>query len=82
MTDRPRHPMTPVRRNSGESLRIKASEIFQEKTKRSEAVFEQMQTERAISDAKTAKLRTLRLAKEAAAREQATGPDGIKCSKF
>ena len=39
-----------------------------EKEKRSEAVFEQMQTERVISDAKTAKLRALRLAKEEADR--------------
>lgn len=68
---RPRHPLTPRLRNSSSSKvsRAKASEFFDEKKKRSEAVFEQMQTERVIGDAKTAKLRALRLAKEAADRE-------------
>jgi hypothetical protein len=61
--------MMPPPRSRSESLRNKASEFFQEKKKRTEAVFEQMQTERVISDAKTAKLRALRLAKEALDRE-------------
>jgi hypothetical protein len=71
MTDRERHPMTPPSRNTRESLRHKAGEFSKEKEKRSAAVFEQMQTERGISDAKTAKLRALRLAKEDADREAA-----------
>lgn len=71
MTDRPRNPLVPPPRNRSEALRNKASEFFQEKQKRSEAFFEQMQTERVVSDAKTAKLRALRLAKEAADRESA-----------
>ena len=73
MTDslRARHPMAPPLRNSSnrEKQRIAASGFFNEKKKRNEAVFEQMQTERVISDAKTAKLRALRLAKEAADRD-------------
>ena len=51
-----------------DGLRDKAAVFSREKEKRSEAVFEQMQTERVISDAKTAKLRALRLAKEEADR--------------
>ena len=69
MTDRERHPMTPPPRNTRDALRNKAGEFFKEKEKRSAAIFEQMQTERVISDAKTAKLRALRLAKEEAERE-------------
>ena len=69
MTDRERHPMMPPPRNTRDALRNKASEFFKEKEKRSAAVFEQMQTERVISDAKTAKLRALRLAKEETERE-------------
>lgn len=76
MTDHERHPMTPPPRNARENLRDKASEFFREKEKRSAAVFEQMKTERVISDAKTAKLRALRLAKEAADREAALSADG------
>ena len=71
MADRERHPMTPPPRNPRDALRNKANEFFKEKEKRSAAVFEQMQTERVISDAKTAKLRALRLAKEDADREAA-----------
>ena len=70
MNDRERHPMTPPPRNNNnrDGLRDKAAVFSREKEKRSEAVFEQMQTERVISDAKTAKLRALRLAKEEADR--------------
>ena len=74
MTDRERHPMTPPPRNprdTRDSVRPKAGEFFKEKEKRSAAVFEQMQTERVISDAKTAKLRALRLARDDAEREAA-----------
>ena len=73
MTDRERHPMTPMSTASrtARDLRDKASEFSREKEKRSAAVFEQMQTERVIIDAKTAKLRALRLAKEHADREAA-----------
>ncbi|HEY8950218.1 MAG TPA: hypothetical protein VIM56_15140 [Rhizomicrobium sp.] len=75
MTDRERHPMTPPPRNTRDNARHKAGEFFKEKEKRSAAVFEQMQTERDLSDAKTAKLRALRLAKEAADREAAQPAD-------
>jgi len=75
MNDRPRHPMMPPPRNPREALRDKASEFFKEKEKRSAAVFEQMKTERVISDAKTAKLRALRLAKEQADREATPAAD-------
>jgi hypothetical protein len=74
MTDRERHPMMPPPRNTREALRNKAGEFFKEKEKRSAAVFEQMQTARDISDAKTAKLRALRMAKEEADRENTRGP--------
>jgi hypothetical protein len=70
-TSHPRHPMMPPPRNERDPLRDKANEFFKEKEKRNAAVFEQMQTERVISDAKTAKLRALRLAKEEADREAA-----------
>jgi len=68
MTDRERHPMMPPPRNTRDAQRHKADAFFKEKQRRSAAVFEQMQTERVISDAKTAKLRALRLAKEDADR--------------
>jgi len=74
MTDRERHPMTPPPRNDRndrDTQRHKAEGFFKEKEKRSAAVFEQMQTDRAVSDAKTAKLRALRLAKEDADRAAA-----------
>jgi hypothetical protein len=76
MTDRERHPMMPLPRNNRENLRDKASEFFKEKETRRAAVFEQMKTERVVSDARTAKLRALRLAKEAADREAAPSADG------
>ena len=66
-----RHPMMPPSRNTRDSLRQKASQFFKEKETRNAAVFEQMQTERVIGDAKTAKLRALRLAKEDADRQAA-----------
>lgn len=47
-------------------LRRKALQHQTEKDNRKAAIFEEMQTERVISDAKTAKLRALRLAKEQA----------------
>ena len=75
MSDRERHPMMPPPRNPRDALRNKASEFFKEKEKRSAAVFEQMQTERVVSDAKTAKLRALRLARDEAERNDGE-PDG------
>jgi hypothetical protein len=49
-----------------DGLRRKALQHQTEKDNRKAAIFEEMQTERVISDAKTAKLRALRLAKEQA----------------
>jgi UDP:flavonoid glycosyltransferase YjiC (YdhE family) len=49
-----------------ESLRKKAQQHFTEKENRKAEIFREMETERSLSDAKTAKLRALRLAKEAA----------------
>lgn len=69
MSERERHPMMPPPRNDRDGRRHKAEGFFKEKDRRNAAVYEQMQTERAISDAKTAKLRALRLAKEEAERE-------------
>ena len=66
-TSRQRHPMTPPPRNP-EQKRHKASGFAKQKEKHSTAVFQQLHTERVISDAKTAKLRALRLAKEEADR--------------
>lgn len=63
MTDRERHQIPPLRR-SRDDLRQKAGEFFKEKKKPGTTVYEEMQTERVISDAKIAKLRSLRLAKE------------------
>ncbi len=72
MTDSPdrRNPMSPPARDRS-GARQKASDFFKPKEARSAAFFEQMQTERVIGDAKTAKLRALRLAKEDADREAA-----------
>lgn len=53
-------PNAPDRDN----VRRKASEIFKVKESRTAAIYQQMETERTLSDAKTAKLRALRLAKE------------------
>ena len=49
-----------------DGLRRKALQHQTEKDNRKAVIFEEMQTERVISDAKTAKLRALRLAKEQA----------------
>jgi hypothetical protein len=49
-----------------DGLRRKALQHQTEKDDRKTAIFEEMQTERVISDAKTARLRALRLAKERA----------------
>lgn len=69
-TSRPNHS-TPQR---GDRLRDKANEFFAEKKKRSEVIFEQMQTDRTLSDAKIAKLRALRLARDDAERDAAEKP--------
>jgi hypothetical protein len=72
MTDDPnqRHPQSEPPRDR-EAQRRKALDFFKEKGDRKTAIFQQMETERAIGDAKTAKLRALRLAKEDADREAA-----------
>jgi hypothetical protein len=62
--------MSPPARDR-DGARHKAADFFKAKETRSAALFQQMQTERVISDAKTAKLRALRLAKEDADREAA-----------
>jgi hypothetical protein len=49
-----------------DGLRRKALQHQTEKDNRKAVIFEEMETERSISDAKTAKLRALRLAKEQA----------------
>jgi hypothetical protein len=54
--------------------RGRAEAIFTASEQRDAAVHEQIRKERAASDAKTARLRALRLAKEAA--DKAQGPDG------
>jgi hypothetical protein len=72
---------SPPPRNRSESLRNKANEFFNEKKKRSEAFFEQMQTDRVVGDAKTAKLRALRLAKEAADSQTAQVSKNAKKAK-
>lgn len=51
--------------------RNKASTFFKEKTDRNVATYQQMETDRLISETKIAKLRALRLAKEEADREVA-----------
>jgi len=74
--DIPQNGNNPPERDR-ESLRRKALQHFTEKENRKAMVFQEMETERTISDAKTAKLRALRLAKEeaeaAAARLAADG---------
>jgi hypothetical protein len=67
-TSRLRHPMTPPSRNP-EQKRHKATDFAKQREIHKAAVFQEMQTERVLSDAKTAKLRALRLAKEEADRE-------------
>ena len=49
----------------------KASAFFKEKANRNVATYQQMETDRLISETKIAKLRALRLAKEEADREVA-----------
>ncbi|HEY5336613.1 MAG TPA: hypothetical protein VIJ85_00290 [Rhizomicrobium sp.] len=57
---------TPVDARDRDSLRRKALQHETEKENRKAVIFQEMQTERVASDAKTAKLRALRLAKEEA----------------
>jgi hypothetical protein len=54
-----------------EASRNKASQLFKEKTDRNIATYQQMETVRLVEEAKIAKLRALRLAKEEADREAA-----------
>ena len=61
-------------RNNGrdrEGLRTKAASFFKEKVDRNVATYQQMETDRLLSDTKIAKLRALRLAKEEAEAEEA-----------
>ena len=48
-----------------EGQRAKAEQFFKERETRKSAIYKEMETERSVSDAKTAKLRALRLAREA-----------------
>ena len=64
--------MSEFENNSGPSdhrirqgQREKAAQFLKERETRRNALYEEMQTERVIDDAKTARLRALRLAKEA-----------------
>jgi len=54
-----------------EGLRTRAAAFFKEKVDRNVATYQQMETDRLLSDTKIAKLRALRLAKEEAEREEA-----------
>jgi hypothetical protein len=62
--------------------REKAAQFFKERETRKSAIYQQMETERVLGDAKTAKLRALRLAKEEADREAAlNAPPAVKAKK-
>jgi len=65
-----------VRSRTGTASR--AQEFFKEKEARKTTFYQQMETERVVSDAKTAKLRALRLAKEEADRLAAPPKDKKK----
>ncbi len=54
-----------------EVLRNRAAAFFKEKVTRNVAIFQQMETDRLVSETKIAKLRALRLAKEEVDREAA-----------
>jgi hypothetical protein len=62
---------TPPQARDRDSVRKKALEHFTAKENRNSVIYQQMETERVASDAKTAKLRELRLAKEETDREAA-----------
>lgn len=53
-----------------EDVRAKATAFFKEKADRKVAVYQQMETDRLVSEKKIAKLRALRLAKEEAERAE------------
>jgi hypothetical protein len=63
--------------NDRNALRRKALQYSVEKETRKAVVFEEMETERSIGDAKTARLRALRLAKEAAEAPAAVKPAAV-----
>jgi hypothetical protein len=65
MSDNPQNANTPPDRNR-EAQRRKANEFFREKETRKAMLYQAMETERTVSDEKTAKLRALRLARDAA----------------
>src|SRR6202012_3726078 len=72
---------TPEQR-ARHGLRDKAAQFLQERETRRSVVYEEMQTERVIGDEKTARLRALRLAREAADREAASNaPQQVKSKK-
>ncbi len=60
----------PSPRNREESRRM-ALDLFKVKENRKALIYQQMETERVVSDIKIAKLRALRLAKEESDREAA-----------
>ena len=70
MTDSSSSRPAPSARDR-ENSRNKASTFFKEKADRNIATYQQMETDRLISETKIAKLRALRLAKEEADREAA-----------
>ena len=70
MTDSSSSRPAPSARDR-EISRNKASTFFKEKADRNVATYQQMETDRLISETKIAKLRALRLAKEEADREVA-----------
>lgn len=73
MSEPPRspHPMS-LRPRDRDGKRRKDPAVFADSDNRNKALFKQMQTERVQQDAKIAKLRGLRLAREEAEREAAS----------
>lgn len=67
----PNIPRAGASARDRENSRAKASAFFKEKATRNAATYQQMETDRVICDAKIAKLRALRLAKEETDRELA-----------
>src|ERR1700753_765667 len=75
-------PVRTPEQRARHGLRDKAAQFLQERETRRSVVYEEMQTERVIGDEKTARLRALRLAGEAADREAASNaPPQVKSKK-
>jgi hypothetical protein len=79
MSDGPQN--NNAQRRDRDSLRLKAMEHFTQKETRKAAIFREMETERTISDEKTAKLRALRLARDAADAERVAAESAVKAPK-